>query len=123
MYERYCELRDGRGLRDAAVANATGIPKSTFSDWKSGRSVPKIEKLQRIADFFGVTVDYLMGVENEARSPEPLPALTAEEAELLRIFRGLNDVGRARALESLEDMLQIPKYTDKSKESSISNAG
>ncbi len=123
MYERYCELRDRRGLRDAAVANATGIPKSTFSDWKSGRSVPKIEKLQRIADFFGVTVDYLMGKENEARSPEPLPALTAEEAELLRIFRGLNDVGRSRALESLEDMLQIPKYTDKSKESSISNAG
>ena len=75
--------------------------------------------MQKIADYFGVTVDYLMGVQTNVQQIE----LSAEEMQLLRIFRGLNDVGRARALESLEDMLQIPKYTDKSKESSISNAG
>lgn len=66
MYEIYCMLRDLRGLKDARVAEATGIGKSTFSDWKSGRSIPKQEKLQRIADFFGVSVEYLMtGKEKE----------------------------------------------------------
>lgn len=66
MYEIYCMLRDLRGLKDARVAEATGIGKSTFSDWKSGRSIPKQEKLQRIADFFGVSLEYLMtGKEKE----------------------------------------------------------
>ena len=122
MYERYCELRDKRGLRDAAVANATGIPKSTFSDWKSGRSVPKIEKLQRIADFFGVTVDYLMGSGSETECIEPLPELTAEESELLRLFRLLNKSGQIKALEALEDLSMLAKYTSKNVKSSISSA-
>lgn len=60
MYEIYCKLRDEKGIRDADVAKNTNITKSTFSDWKNGRSVPKQEKLQKIADYLGVTLDYLM---------------------------------------------------------------
>ena len=64
MYEVYCKLRDLRGVKDADVVRATGITKSTFSDWKSGRSEPKKEKLQKIADFFDVSLDYLMTGED-----------------------------------------------------------
>ena len=60
MYDIYCRLRDNKKLKDSDVAKATGITKSTFSDWKTGRSKPKQDKLQKIADFFGVTLDYLM---------------------------------------------------------------
>lgn len=60
MYEIYCKLRDAKGCKDADVALTTGITKSTFSDWKSGRSNPKNDKLQKIADFFDVTLEYLM---------------------------------------------------------------
>ena len=59
MYEIYCKLRDERGVKDADVVKETGITKSTFSDWKNGRSKPKNDKLQKIADYFGVTLDYL----------------------------------------------------------------
>ncbi len=59
MYKIYCELRDAKGCRDSDVAKATNITKSTFSDWKNGRSEPKREKLVKIADFFGVTLEYL----------------------------------------------------------------
>ena len=48
MYEIYCKLRDKRVVRDADVSKATGISKSTFSDWKSGRSNPKNEKLKKL---------------------------------------------------------------------------
>ena len=41
MYEIYCKLRDSKGMKDSDVAKATGITKSTFSDWKNGRSNPK----------------------------------------------------------------------------------
>lgn len=67
MYEIYCKLRDDQGSKDADVVKATGITKSTFSDWKSGRSKPKQDKLQKIADFLGVSVDYLMTGEEKDR--------------------------------------------------------
>ena len=43
------------------VSKSTGIAPSTFSDWKSGRSVPKMDKMKLIADFFGVSLDYMTG--------------------------------------------------------------
>ena len=60
MYEIYCKLRDEKGVKDATVAKMTGIGKSTFSDWKSGRSTPKRDKLYKIAKYFGVSVDVFM---------------------------------------------------------------
>ena len=59
MYDIYCKVRDAKGYKDADVARGTGITKSTFSDWKNGRSAPKQEKLEKIATFLGVSVTYL----------------------------------------------------------------
>lgn len=60
MYTRYTELRDAKGVNDFTVSKATGIPSSTFTDWKNGRSKPKIEKLQKIAKYFEVSVTELI---------------------------------------------------------------
>ena len=57
MYARYVELRDKMGIRDADVSKATGIPQSVFTDWKNSKSSPKIDKLMKIADFFGISLD------------------------------------------------------------------
>lgn len=57
MYTKYVELRDSANVKDFDVAKATGIPASTFSDWKKGKSKPKLEKLVKIARFFGVSVE------------------------------------------------------------------
>jgi repressor LexA len=43
------------------VSKETGIAASTFTDWKNGRSSPKAEKLLRIAAFFGVSLDDMLG--------------------------------------------------------------
>ncbi len=42
------------------VSKSTGISASTFTDWKNGRSVPKIDKIKLIAEYFGVPVDYMI---------------------------------------------------------------
>lgn len=60
MYEKYVELRDSKGISDYRVSEETGITKSTFSDWKNGRSSPKIEKLKILADYFGVDINYFI---------------------------------------------------------------
>ena len=60
MYEKYVKLRDERGLTDYRVSVDTGIVKSTFTDWKTGRSKPKLDKLQKLAAYFGVEVTYFL---------------------------------------------------------------
>lgn len=60
MYKKYAALRDEKGITDYRVADETGITKSTFSDWKTGRSSPKIEKLKKLADYFGVSIEYFL---------------------------------------------------------------
>lgn len=56
MYKKYIQLRDERGLTDYKVSTDTGISKSTFTDWKNGRSKPKVEKLRKLADYFNVSI-------------------------------------------------------------------
>ena len=48
------------GVTDYRVSVDTGIPKSTFADWKSGRSNPKLEKLKTLADYFKVSIEYFI---------------------------------------------------------------
>ena len=80
MYEIYCRLRDEAGYKDADVARETGITKSTFSDWKNGRSCPKDEKLRKIAKLFGVSADYLKTGE-EPQAVYYLDSETARAAQ------------------------------------------
>lgn len=60
MYQKYVALRDKKGVTDYRVALETKIPKSTFSEWKSGRSKPKTDKLKLLADYFGVPIEYFL---------------------------------------------------------------
>lgn len=77
MYDIFVKLLEKYGVTAYKVSKATGIAGSTFSDWKSGRSTPKQEKLQKIADYFGVTVEYLTTGKEELK--EKAPELTAKD--------------------------------------------
>lgn len=63
MYQKYVKLRDEKGVSDYRVSEDTGITKSTFTDWKSGRSQPKLDKLKILADYFGVSIEYFISDE------------------------------------------------------------
>lgn len=60
MYEIFKKLCEKNGVSSADVARATGVAKATLSEWKKGTYRPKADKLQKIADYFNVTLDYLM---------------------------------------------------------------
>lgn len=60
-YEEYCVFRDQKGLKDSKVAEKAGIGASTFSDWKSGRSLPKQGKLRKIAEALDMSIEQFMG--------------------------------------------------------------
>lgn len=106
MYERFEELLKKSGLKISDVARQTGIPYSTFTDWKAGRYQPKVVKLQRIADFFGVSIEYLMTGETQ-----PTMALTDEEQGLIWAFRKLNRTGKDMLLAQLRMIGKEEIYT------------
>ena len=60
-YSVFERLLSEHGVTVYQVSKATKIAASTFTDWKQGRSTPKADKLARIADFFSVSLDELMG--------------------------------------------------------------
>ena len=71
MWEVFEHLMKQRGLRIIDVQRGTGIPYSTFTDWKAGRYTPKADKMNKIAAFFGVSVEYLVtGKDIEKESTE-----------------------------------------------------
>ena len=69
-YSVFERLLKSRGVNVSQVARATGIAASTFTDWKNGRSVPKADKLAKIADYFSVSLDELLGTETGHRASQ-----------------------------------------------------
>ncbi len=58
---RIRELREDRDLRQIDVSNATGIDQKTLSNYETGKTSPDSFALIALADFFNVTIDYLVG--------------------------------------------------------------
>lgn len=75
VYEVFEQLLQKYGVTSYKVAKETGVTQTSLSNWKSGRSTPGTKSLQRIADYFGVTVDYLMtGKEGSEKKETSLTA-------------------------------------------------
>lgn len=114
MWEIFEELMKKNGLNISAAARLCGCAPSTLTDWRAGRYKPKADKLKRFADAFGVSMEYLLtGAET------PQDAFSAQERELLRLFRKLNATGRTKALNDISDMAELPKYTQEKTEGKV----
>ena len=65
MYEKYAKIRDILGLKDADVCKRAGISPGTMSDWKNHRYSLKLDKLRKIADALGVSVNLFTEEEED----------------------------------------------------------
>lgn len=59
-YEKLDILAKNKGVSYYAIANELGLASSLFSEWKSGKSTPKIDKLLKIANYFEVPIEYFL---------------------------------------------------------------
>lgn len=59
-FKKLDALAKSRNVTFYKLSEELEIPRSTFSDWKSGKSMPKTDKLIRIAEYFGVDVGYFI---------------------------------------------------------------
>lgn len=117
MYEIFEQLLQKYGVSAYKVAKAAGVTQSTLSDWKRGRSTPKSENMKKLADYFGVSIDYLMtGKEETEKEPKLKPKdekdikeILANTEQLLKqdglMFDG--DPASPEAIESILSAMQI----------------
>ena len=84
--ERLKELRENKSINQIVLGRHLGFGATAISSYENGRNEPAIDTLIRIANFFDVTVDFLLGVED---SPKWMEQLLEEEVNLLNEFRKL----------------------------------
>lgn len=77
-------LRQQRGLNQVEFAARIGVTKQCVSNWENDNVLPSIEMLLRLADFFGVSADYLLG--REATPTLSADGLSAEQVAHLRLL-------------------------------------
>lgn len=89
FYENYVKLCNSVGKSPSAVAVELKFGKPSVTRWKSGTE-PRDATLQKIADYFGVTVEYLKGEETK-KDPATNGEVSPEKRELLDLIDSLSD--------------------------------
>lgn len=102
---RLSELRAERGLSQRAMAKALNISQGTYNNWENSNTQPSIEQLIALANFFEVSVDYLIGNTDELGGALPIP-LTKKQWLLLRSFDNT-------PIEIQDAIITILSYHDK----------
>lgn len=83
------QLRSARGISQKALADAIGVSQQSINKYENHNIEPDIQTLCKIADYFGISVDYLVGRIAENNSNDLLPSLNVNERAMIRAFRRL----------------------------------
>ena len=80
-----------------------GLQKNSFTEWKGGRSKSYMKYLPRIAEFLGVSVDYLLDTDENKKSPDTshLGEMSERDRDAARLYRALIVSGYLREGETL----------------------
>ena len=97
---RLAELRAQEGVSQKKLAEDLHMSAGNLCDWEKGRTEPDIERLIKLADYFDVSLDYLMGREPVAeKAVKPADDL---KFRLLAAFGRLTEEGKRNLVEFLE---------------------
>lgn len=127
MYEIFAKLLKEKGLKAADVTRATGIKSPVFSEWKKGKSKPNTEKMIKIANFLGVSVEYLTtGKELENDKKYYLNSETAQVAQEIfenKELRALFDVQKDMQPEDLRALHNMALALKRKERGDIDDTG
>ena len=125
-YEKYEQIRNSKGLKNSDVARIAQIPPSTFTDWKQGKSMPKYEKMSKIAAALDMDYNEFVGPYGKfsALNPnrpdifegDPEARARAElDSELLRLYHNATPDAQTSVMTLLRNS-QREKSSDSLKE-------
>lgn len=100
LSQKIYELRTGSGLSQLDLAEKLGVSRQSVSKWETGQAVPDLDKLIRLADLFGISVDELVREGERPAPPEPQVVYAAEQ-------RGFSPVQKAGAALEVVGLLGL----------------
>lgn len=104
-------LRTEKELSQTQLAAVLGITQDSISLWEKGKRVPDTQYVVKLADFFGVSTDYLLGRSDDFGNVNILsnaPAHSEKEETLLQYFRMLSPELQGAALDTVRVLAGIP---------------
>ena len=102
LYENIKELCDEKGVKPGKMCTEANVSKGLITDLKMGRKkTVHVETAQKIADYFGVTVDRVLGAEKETAVPKDV-GLSPMESQLMEYVRALTDDQKKMLLAQLQ---------------------
>ncbi len=88
------------------IAQMLGISKASVTNWIKGTNSPNIEYLDKLCDIFNIQINDIFE-RHENRETENL---TTDEVKLLNNYKQLNQEGKEKALDYVNDLTENPKY-------------
>lgn len=111
---RLKEIRKSKNISQEQAANALGISVRAYQNYEYEQREPNIEMINKLADYYGVTTDYLLGREP---LPNPLAGCEKDEVAVIEKYLGLPSEVRKCALDVLrrlgETMQTLPQDNKK----------
>ncbi len=95
------ELREQKKTSAKSVAESLNMPYTTYRNYETERNEPTIESLIKLADYYNVTVDYLIGREFS----NDFGYMSDDEKGMVCGFRQLNKINQVKLLAQLEGLL------------------
>jgi transcriptional regulator with XRE-family HTH domain len=97
--------RSGRDQKE--VAEVVGVAPSTFNEWMKAKKYPRIDKIEMLANYFGILKSDLIEEASENGYSPSEPQLTEGEKKILELFRRIPEERQGYALEVLETLLKM----------------
>lgn len=111
-FPRLKQFRLGMKMNQKDFANSIGLNLSTYSNYETGAREPDSDFWIAISKKYGVSIDFLLGLNERSPASERPEAegLTKGEHILINNYRCLNDDGKVAAQDSVEALTYMPKY-------------
>lgn len=99
---RLFELRTGEGLSQRDIAKIMNVSQGTYNNWENERTQPSIEQLIALAEYFSVSVDYLIG-NSDDYVQSVSSAISSDEKCLLKYYRELSEPAKQGLLSFVQN--------------------
>jgi transcriptional regulator with XRE-family HTH domain len=108
MYNKFVKLLQEKDISSYVVSKETGVSNSTLSDWKNGKSVPKLKALMDIANYFNVSVNYFLDEDTIPQEEyEEVSEETRVKQEIFDKYKVLFSTSKNLTPKQLETMFKL----------------
>lgn len=114
------DLRKEQNISQQKLAKAIGVSQSTIAQIEKNRNEATSSTIRKLANFFSVSADYLLGLEDDFGTPTAAPISEAsyyseEEKKLVEDFRVLNSAGKKLVKQTVETLRATSAQSDQKK--------